>query len=170
MARRASRRRGDGIKSLVGFTVGEATYAVGIAQVREIVAPGVVVPMPHAPPVVIGVAEYRGEVLPIIDLRKRFALPSVEESRRRKWIVVRVGDRSAGLVVDAVTDVLATTAEDARDAPQLGVGDAARGIVGVLSIDGKLVFILDVARVAAAAEAIEVPQFTGAQFTGHTSG
>ena len=63
-------------KSLVGFLIGDVSYAVPIAVVREISKPLTVVALPHAPPAVIGVADYRGEVIPVLDMRARFGLPA----------------------------------------------------------------------------------------------
>lgn len=156
MADLATRHRTDRTKNLVGFLVGDVRYAVDILRVREIINPLQVVPLPHAPPVVIGVADHRGQVVPVIDLRRRFALPPSEATRRTKWIVVRAGDRAAGLVVDAVTDVFGAGSHDQRQVPELGVGDSARGISAVYSHEGSLVFVIDVDRIAAPAEAVDM--------------
>lgn len=151
----STRGRSDRLgKNLVGFVVGGVRYAVEIARVREIINPGAVVPLPQAPPVVLGVADHRGEVLPVIDLRRRFGLEPAAPTRRTKWIIVSIGARAAGLVVDAVTEVFGGAAEQAREVPELGVGDAARGITSVYAHGGTLVFVLDVDRVAAAAHAV----------------
>jgi purine-binding chemotaxis protein CheW len=94
------RHRHDPSKDYVGFYVGDVTYAVRIELVREIVNPLEVIALPRAPASVRGVADYRGEVVPVVDLRERFGLPAVPPTRRQKWIVVDVGqaasDRSAG--------------------------------------------------------------------------
>ena len=156
MADLATRHRTDRTKNLVGFLVGDVRYAVDILRVREIINPLPVVPLPHAPPVVIGVADHRGQVVPVIDLRRRFALPTAEPTRRTKWIIVRAGDRAAGLVVDAVTDVFGAGTHDQRQVPELGVGDSARGISAVYSHDASLVFVIDVDRIAAPAEAVDM--------------
>lgn len=157
----SSRNRSDRTKNLVGFVVGETRYAVDILRVREIVNPQEIVALPHAPPVVIGVADHRGEVVPILDLRRRFGMPSEAPTRRTKWIIVRVGKRSAGLVVDAVTEVFGAGEDSARQLPEVGVGDAARGISAVHSHEGSLVFVIDVDRIAAAAEAIDPRAYLG---------
>src|ERR1700722_4421431 len=108
--KRATRRRHrhDPSKSLVGCIVGDVHYAFPIARVKEIANALEVVPLPHAPPEVVGVADYRGEVVPVIDLRTRFGLPVAESTRKSKWIVVDVAGRPAALIVDAVTDVFGT--------------------------------------------------------------
>jgi purine-binding chemotaxis protein CheW len=154
------RDRTDRSKNLVGFVVGDVRYAVDILRVKEIINPLPMVALPHAPPAVVGVADHRGSVVPIVDLRRRFALPTAEASRRTKWIVVQVESRHIGLVVDAVTDVFGAGPADQRQVPELGIGDAARGISAVYRYDNGLVFVLDVDRVAAPAEAIDVSQLS----------
>jgi len=139
------RYRHDPSKSLVGFLVGDVQYAVPIARVKEITNPIPMVALPHAPHALIGVADYRGEVVPVVDLRMRFGLASVAPTRKTKWIVVDASGRSVALVVDAVTEVFGTGGADLRPAPSLGGGDDIRGIAGVTNHRG-LVFVLDTAR------------------------
>ncbi|MEI7892759.1 MAG: chemotaxis protein CheW [Myxococcales bacterium] len=140
-----SRQRHELSKSLVGFVVGDVHYAVHIARVREIAKPLVAVALPHAPHAVAGVADYRGEVVPVVDMRERFGLLSVPASRRTKWIVVDVGDQLVALVVDYVTEVFGTAEIDLRPPPPMG-GHDARGITGVTTHRGVMVFVLDVVR------------------------
>lgn len=151
-----ARRRADRSKNLVGFTIGEVQYAVDILRVREILNPLPIVPLPHAPAAVLGVADHRGQVVPVLDVRRRFGLPAIEATRRTKWIVVQIGERPVGLVVDSVTDVFGAGEPDQRSVPEIGVGDAARGIAAVYSHGGRLVFVLDIDRIAAVAEVLDV--------------
>lgn len=144
-----SKVRPDPRKSLVGFVVGDVAYAVPIVHVQEIVAPLELTELPHSPGVVAGVADHRGQVIPIIDLRARFQLPRSHDRRRVKWILIRVDERTFGLAVDRVTDVFGTGGVDIRPAPALGGGEDSRGIVGVTSYEGNLVFVLDVSRLSA---------------------
>jgi purine-binding chemotaxis protein CheW len=164
------RYRHDPSKNLVGFVVGDVEYAVAIARVKEIANPLPVVPLPHAPRAVVGVAHYRGDVVSVVDLRVRFGLPATLPTRKTKWIIVDAGpdrdDESAAaatglsrapgaipsaacivaLVVDAVTDVFGTGNTELRPAPALGGGDDARGIAGVTTHGDGLVFVLDASR------------------------
>jgi purine-binding chemotaxis protein CheW len=156
MAREQRRRGSDRDKNLVGFMIGDVHYAVDIRRVKEIIRPLPIVTLPHPPPAVIGVADHRGEVVPVLDVRKRFALPEVGTTRRTKWIVVSLPGKSVGLVVDAITEVFAAGDEDQRAVPAIGMGDAARGIVAVFGYRGTLVFVLDVDRIGAAAELVDV--------------
>jgi purine-binding chemotaxis protein CheW len=152
-----TRYRTDQVKNLVSFLVGDVRYAVDIHLVREIVNPLPFVTLPHAPEEVCGVADHRGEVLPIVDLRVRFGLPPTPPTRRTKWIIVRLPARaqSVALVVDAVTDVFGASVNDQRTVPELSSGRDRRGIANVYSHDGKLVFVVDPHVVAAAARDID---------------
>ena len=141
-----SHRHRHDSKSLVGFVVGDVQYAVPIARVVEIANPLAIVALPHATAAVSGVADYRGEVVAVVDLRVRFDLPATPRTRRTKWIVVDVGDRFAALIVDAVTEVFGTGGAELRPAPALGGGDDKRGIAGVTMYGGGLVFVLDTSR------------------------
>jgi len=171
------RYRHDPSKNLVGFVVGDVEYAVAIARVKEIANPLVVVPMPHAPRSVVGVAHYRGEVVSVVDLRIRFGLPATPTTRKTKWIVMdagpELGDGSAvhaglsrapeaaaptgrlvALVVDAVTDVFGSGSSELRPAPSLGGGDDARGLAGVTTHADGLVFVLDATRLRPLADPV----------------
>lgn len=159
------RQRHDPSKNLVGFMVGEVSYAVRIELVREIVNPLMVVELPHAPPSVRGVADYRDEIVPVVDLRERFGLEELPRTRRNKWIVVdvaRIGNapqtvstsgRFVALVVDRVTEVFGTGKQEIKPAPPLGAGDHVRGIDGVTNHGDRLVFVLDVRVFGAIADA-----------------
>ncbi len=169
------RQRHDPTKNLVGFLVGDVAYAVRIEAVREIVNPLDVVELPRAPIAVRGVASFRGDVVPVVDLRVRFALGPSNSTRKNKWIVIDVAPkpkiipheptppapigRYVALVVDSVTEVFGTGGEAIRPAPTLGAGDDVRGIEGVATYGGGLVFVLDVRAFSALAEATlrEVP-------------
>jgi len=139
-------RRKDPSKNLVECVLGDVRYAVGIAAVREIVNPLPTVELPSAPSWVIGVADYRDEVVPVIDLRVRFGLAKSVATPRTKWIVVRRGDISFALVVDAVTEVFRSG--EVKPAPMLHEGADVRALDGVTSHDGDMVFILDIARLS----------------------
>lgn len=158
-------RRADRSKNLVGFMVGSVQYAVSIFEVREIINPMPVVELPHAPAVVLGVTDHRGEVVPVIDLRLRFGLPKGDRTRRTKWIIVELENRAVGLVVDSVTDVFGTTSKDERSVPALGHGDDVRGIAQVFNHGGHLVFVSDVAQVAAPARGLDIEGLSGASLS-----
>jgi purine-binding chemotaxis protein CheW len=154
--------RSDPQKSLVGFVVGQVSYAVPIDNVREIVNPLPITELPHAPPTIAGVADHRGEIVPVVELRVRFGLPPLSDPRRAKWILIDVTGRGVALCVDRVTEVFGTVGADLKPAPSLGGGDEVRGIAGVVSREGGLTFILDVGEFDVLTSALSAAQMLGA--------
>jgi purine-binding chemotaxis protein CheW len=112
-------------------------FAVDIMRVREIIPPEPLTPVPEAPAHVAGVIRFRGEVVPVVDLRRRLGLRPSEPSRRARYILVKVAGGLLGLMVDEVREVLRLTRDDLRPAPAaldatgtrlfLGVCDGERG-------------------------------------------
>ena len=150
------KERPDPNKSLVGFMVGGVSYAVPIGVVKEIVNPLVLTALPHLSQAVAGVADHRGDVIVIVDLRARFGLGPSPDQSRSKWVLLAVANRIVGLIVDRVTDVFGTGRDHVRSAPALGGGEDTRGIVGVVSHGGVLTFVLDVGRFEAITD--ELPE------------
>jgi purine-binding chemotaxis protein CheW len=144
--RNRNKERSDPTKSLVGFIVGDIHYALTIGVVREIVNPGALTSLPHLPAAVAGVADHRGEVIVVVDLRARFGLGPAEDQSRSKWVLINVGPRAVGLIVDQVTEVFGTGGEQLRPAPTMGGGEDVRGIASVIARGGSLTFVLDVER------------------------
>ena len=122
----ADRHRPDPQRSLLGFVVGDIEYAVPISNVRQIVNPVVLAELPHSPPAVIGVADFRGEVVPIIDMRVRLGLRPTHAHRQTKWILLGVNEQTVGLAVDRVTEVFGTGGGQLRPVPQHGRYAVAR--------------------------------------------
>ncbi len=142
-------------RGFVGFLLGEVRYAVPISAVREIVNPLQLTELPHVPRAIAGVADHRGEVIPIVDLRVRFGLPREQEQRKNKWILVKVQGRIVGLKVDAVTEVFGQAGIELRPAPELGEGDDLRGLSGVITHEGAMNFVLDLDSLEALTRAVE---------------
>lgn len=140
------RKRSSRERSLVGFRVDDLHYALSIEAVREIIRPLVAVKMPHLPSAVVGVADHRGAVIPIIDLRTLFGRGSSPSTNRTKWVVIGrdEGSPSVGLIVDSVVGVFGVTDESTRAAPPWAQDQIEAGMGDVVSRDGELVFVLDV--------------------------
>lgn len=153
------KERSDPTKSLVGFIVGDVRYAVPIACVREIINPGALTMLPHLPASVAGVADHRGEVIVVVDLRARFGLSPTFDQSRTKWVLIVVAGRVVGLIVDQVTDVFGTGGDQVRPAPSMGGGEDVRGISSVILHSGALTFVLDVERFETVTAAIPAEVF-----------
>ncbi len=88
------------------FSLGNEEYGIGILKVHEIIGMMPITRVPRTPPVIRGVINLRGKVIPIVDLRRKFELPATDEGRATCIIVVQVKGIQTGLVVDSVSDVL----------------------------------------------------------------
>jgi len=134
------------VNQFLTFLLGAEEYGIDILMVQEIRGYSAVTPIPNAPPHVRGIMNLRGTVVPVVDLRAKFGMPPVEYGKFTVIIVVMVGAKIAGLVVDAVSDVLNISQADVRPAPDLGARCDTRFISGVVSIADKLAVLLDIQR------------------------
>lgn len=133
---------GDAIE-LLSFLVGGQDYCVDIMSVREIRGGAKSTPLPHAPPYIRGVINLRGTVLPIMDLSNRLGLPPQTDAARNVIIVVAIGARTVGLMVDAVSDILAIESDDLQPPPDLP-SDSERDFVSALTIvDSRMIRVLN---------------------------
>jgi purine-binding chemotaxis protein CheW len=128
---RASGGPDEPLVQLCTFRVGGEDYAIDIMRVREIIPPMPVTAVPRAPAFVEGVVRLRGEVIPILDVRRRLGVAEAAPTRRTKYLIVNVAGRRLGLVVDEVTEVLRLPRSEIRPAPALVGGDGPRFFLGV---------------------------------------
>jgi purine-binding chemotaxis protein CheW len=128
------------------FVLGDEQYGVEILQVQEIRGYSGVTPIPNTPPYIKGVMNLRGTVVPVIDLRARFSMEAGEYDKFTVIVVVTVGEKVIGLVVDAVSDVLDIPAAEIRATPDLGARVDTQFISGMASIGGRLAVLLDIQR------------------------
>lgn len=132
------------------FQLEEEEYGLEILRVQEIKGYSKVTPLPNTPPEVKGVMNLRGTVVPIIDLRTKFGLRSTEYTRFTVIIVVTVGAKVAGLVVDAVSDVLNVEAKEMVPTPDLGAGVDTSFMTGIARNGDRLVSLLNIDRLVGA--------------------
>lgn len=140
-------------RQLVVFEVSDEYYGVDIFGVDSIIRMQAVTKVPHAPDFVEGVANLRGTVLPVVDLRHRFGLPFREPTKDTRIIVAEMGEAAVGMVVDAVTQVCKVPEEAIEPPSPLVITPRSTFITGVAKIDDeKLIIVLDVERVLAPEE------------------
>lgn len=125
------------------FTLAEEEYGVDILKVQEIKGYVPTTRIPNSPPEVVGVLNLRGTIVPIVDLRKRFNLPEVEYDQFTAIVVVVVGGRVMGMIVDSVSEVVNIPSEQIQPAPQLGAA-ATNSLRGMAKIGEKLVILIDI--------------------------
>jgi purine-binding chemotaxis protein CheW len=133
---------------LLTFRLGTSTYGVDILRVKEIRGWSPVTKIPHSPQHVLGVLNLRGAIVPIIDLRLRFALPEAGFSPLTVIIVLSLvtaaGQRECGVVVDSVSDVVDVAPGDVKPPPSLSAGQSSEFIGGIATIDEQMLILLNV--------------------------
>ncbi|MDD8024236.1 MAG: chemotaxis protein CheW [Paracoccaceae bacterium] len=132
---------------LLSFRLAEEEYSVDIMSVREIRGWTRATPLPHAPAHVRGVINLRGTVLPVVDLSVRLGMPPVEGDARNVIIVVQVGSQTAGLLVDAVSDILALPRSELQTPPELAADTAHSFIEALTIVEGRMIRVLDLTAV-----------------------
>ena len=133
----------DDVVQLVGFVIGEEEYAIPILSIQEIIKPFSWTRVPQVPPYVLGVFNLRGAVIPLLDLRLKFGLPSKNQSDETRFIVMRHGDDVAGFVIDRLTMAIRLKKTDIGPAPDTLNGDDTI-IEGVGKQQDKIITILKV--------------------------
>lgn len=134
------------------FVVGAEEYALDIMRIKEIINPVKVTQVPRSPEFIEGIIELRGAFLPVVDLRKRFALPRTDPTRDTKYIIVSLEGRIVGLVVDKVIQVKWVSADTVSDAPSMAVGDNARFFSGVAKWDDHIVMLMNLDEILSSVE------------------
>jgi len=135
------------VSQFLTFTLGSEEYGIEILKVQEIRGYAAVTPMPNTPPFVKGVINLRGTIIPVIDLRLRFGLANAEYNRFNVIVVVTVGTRVMGLVVDAVSDVISIPTDDIQVPPDFGDHAGARAVNGLANAGEKVLLLLNIDRV-----------------------
>lgn len=132
------------------FMLAGEEYGVDILSVREIRGWDAATPVPNAPKHVKGVINLRGTIVPLIDLRERFSLEPLDYGPMTVVIVLNVntdkGSKTMGIVVDAVSDVYSISPEDMRDPPDLGDSVDTQYIKGLVSVNERMVILLEIDR------------------------
>jgi purine-binding chemotaxis protein CheW len=150
------------ILQLVTFRLGKEEYSLDILKVQEIIRHMELTRVPKSPDFVEGVINLRGKVIPVLDLRKRFGLPVDEKTNETRIIVVDVDSRTVGLKVDAVSEVLRLPSDTVEPPPAMVTGIESDYIKGVGKLDGRLLILLDVARILTKSEKEGVISITSA--------
>ena len=135
------------------FNLGEELYGVDILRVQEIKGYTSVTKIPNTPLHIKGVLNLRGTIVPIVELRTKFGMPTIDYTAFTVIIVVVVRDKVMGLVVDAVSDVLNIDKKNIQSPPQFGVKVDVSFLNGIGKCGDKLVALLDIDRMLSEGEA-----------------
>lgn len=124
---------------LISFRIAEQDFCLDIMAVREIRGWTPATSLPRTPSYVRGVINLRGAVLPIVDLKARLGLGELEPSARSVIIVVDIGERLVGLLVDAVSEILAVNRAEIQPTPNVNCEVASKFVRGIVSRDETMI-------------------------------
>ncbi|MCG8569642.1 MAG: chemotaxis protein CheW [Spirochaetes bacterium] len=145
-------------RQLILFTLGHGNYGIPIENVFEIKKMEEITVVPKAPKFIEGVINLRGNVIPVIDLRKRFGMEKVEITKKTKIIIVEVSKRQFGLIVDSVAEVVTLTNDQIEPSLPTVSGLKAEFINSIGKMDEKLIIILEINRIIQSTEEIKVTE------------
>ncbi len=144
------------------FALDKEVYGLAILKVQEIIGMMNVTSVPRTPEFVRGVINLRGKVIPVLDLRLKFSMESVEDTARTCIIVVQVAsegqDVTMGVIVDEVAEVLDVTADQIEPPPSFGAAVETAFLLGMGKVGNKVIMLLDVDKVLATQEVAAMHQ------------
>ncbi|ADP71759.1 CheW protein [Rhodomicrobium vannielii ATCC 17100] len=129
-------------QQFISFSIGGEEYAIDITAVREIRGWSGTTSLPNQPDYVLGVMNLRGTIIPVYDLKLRFGTGATEAAKSKIVIIVAIRDRTVGLLVDAVSDILTIETSEIRPVPEMDRGVVAEFLSGIVSVDGTMVVVL----------------------------
>jgi purine-binding chemotaxis protein CheW len=132
---------------LVVFRLAQEEYGVDIQQVREIIKVIDITRVPKAPKFIEGVINLRGQITPVMDLRKRLDLPELERGEETRIIIIELGKNVVGMIVDAVTEVHRLPEKNIDPTPTISAEVGAEFINGVGKLGDRLLILLDLKKV-----------------------
>jgi len=137
----------DPITQWVTFFLASEKYGIQVMQVQEVLRIADIAPVPGAPDYVMGIINLRGNVVTVIDSRKRFGLPEQESDDSTRIVIIETESQQVvGIVVDSVAEVAELRTSEIESAPNLGNDDSSRFIQGVCNKEDELLILVDVER------------------------
>ncbi len=134
-------------RQYVSFELQGEEYGIPILHVKEIIRYTTLTHIPESPHFVEGVLNLRGQVIPVINLRRKFDLDECENDNSTRIIVVDIGKRVVGIVVDEVSEVLQINADEISPAPPMGTTLNTDFITGMGKVNEQLVILLKVEKI-----------------------
>lgn len=131
---------------LVSFRLAQEEYGIEITKVQEIILMGEITRVPQTPPYIKGLINLRSTVIPIVDLRLRFGLPPQDPTDDTRIMVVNVGGKTIGIIVDAVSEVLRVSHEQIAPPPATVSGLGRDYLTGLVKLENRLLILLNIDR------------------------
>jgi purine-binding chemotaxis protein CheW len=139
-------------REFLSFKLGAEEYAIEILKVQEIRGYEKPTRMAGVPEFIKGVVNLRGIIVPIVDMRIKFALPSVEYNEFTVVIILNMSGRVMGIVVDGVSDVTTLSPEQIKPAPDFSAALDTSYVIGLGTIDERMLILIDIEKLLAASD------------------
>ncbi|MDH5424940.1 MAG: chemotaxis protein CheW [Gammaproteobacteria bacterium] len=140
----------------VTFHLEGEIYGINVMLVQEVLRVTEIAPVPGAPDFVLGIINLRGNVVTVIDTRKRFALPAKEMDDSTRIVIIESDLQTVGIVVDGVSEVVNVSRNEIESAPSVGNDQTARYIEGVVSRGDELLILVDLNKLLTEDEWLDV--------------
>ena len=134
----------DSIIQWVTFHLENEKYGIKVMQVQEVLRMTEIAPVPGAPHYVIGIINLRGNVVTVIDTRRRFGLSDAESDDETRIVIIEADNNVVGILVDSVAEVVDLKTSEIETAPNVGNDESSKYIQGVSSRDDELLILVDV--------------------------
>lgn len=136
-----------GTAQLVSFRLAREEYGIEITKVQEIILLGQITRVPQTPDFIKGLINLRSTVIPVVDLRRRFGLAAEEPTDETRIMVVNVGGKTLGVIVDAVSEVLRVSQEQIVPPPPTVAGVGHEYLTGLVKLDNRLLILLNLDKI-----------------------
>jgi purine-binding chemotaxis protein CheW len=140
------------IREFLAFKLGSEEYGIDILRVQEIRSYEKPTRIANAPEFIKGVVNLRGVIVPIIDMRLKFNLEQANYDHFTVVIVLNIGQRVMGMVVDAVSDVITLAPEQMRPVPEFNAGMASEHLLAIGAVDDRMLILVDIEKLMSGAE------------------
>jgi len=150
------------------FFLGSEEYGLEILKVHEIIGMMPITRVPRTPQFIRGVINLRGKVIPVVDLRLKFAMESKDQTEETCIIVVQAQGVEMGIIVDKVSEVLDIAGNDIDDAPYFGADVKTDYLLGIGKAAERVKLLLDIDQVLSSQEVIDVRSVAAANETAAT--
>ncbi len=145
MAHVESKNSDDPLLQWVTFRLGEESYGINVIQVQEVLRITEIAPVPGSPDFVTGIINLRGNVVTVINTRKRFNLPDVEPSDSARIVIIESGDDVIGMMVDSVAEVVELRQSQVESSPNVN-NKTGEFIDGVVNNNGQLLILINITK------------------------
>jgi len=134
----------DSVIQWVTFHLDGEKYGIKVMQVQEVLRMTEIAPVPGAPHYVLGIINLRGNVVTVVDTRRRFGLSDVEADDETRIVIIESESNVVGILVDSVAEVVDLKLSEIESAPNVGNDESSKYIQGVSSRDDELLILVDV--------------------------